>query len=1095
MCNVHSQRRHIFITTVADRLKLYSKREVQQAIKARQIQRRLGFLNKDRFIEMLSRGALLNCDIGRRDILRADDIFGQDIGEIKGKSTKRKAPRVEEPDKIRENVQIQNQVANCDLMFLNGRPFFVTVFSTTEFVMVNRVQSKGGKDVMMALRKHISEMKRLGFIVTTLRIDGESGVVTDRENTIELNNMGIKVDPCASGDHIPTVERKIRTIKERVRCMASVLPFELCNKLEDLLVKWAVSRINLEVTVNTTEYMCPREKVYNVRTDVARETKHEFGEYVQIIEGVGNDSRSRGAVALLPTDNRDGSWFYFTLDNGGIISRRRVSSLPMPEEVISRLNQLAEIDKGVNASNSRRARNRNGRNAWEITYGESHNDIDIYIGDDEASSSQYEVPRDLGVRKLIGEVSGASDYDIEAELEHLDAELSKTDFNTDVQVEPVSDNVAQGDIVQQEGSAEPITSGEVLNDEDRFINDIATEINIMSDNFLQVDEDNVSDLSLRGDMGEEVEIGGTTPTTSAEDPPTSINVWEGRLRPRDASRVKYTKKLVGALRIVMKSTVKGSDKNMSITNAVDKLGSSAIDAITKEMNMIINDKKVFEVIDMDKLSFDQRKSIIPSKLFLKEKYTATGEFDKLKARLVAGGHRQDRDVFENISSSTVSTSAVMMVAGIAALEQRSVAVVDFPGAYLNSVLPTDHPDVFMKLNKDLARYACNINPEYLSYIRDDGSLVVKLKKALYGCVQSAKVWYDTLTGKLHQLGYTKNKTDECVMNKIDMEGHQVTIVIHVDDIFISAANSKSLDRELEILEKTFGELTIDKGPIVNYLGMTMDYRGGGGKVKITMKGFIDEFLSDMDGVIDGTSDVPAGKNLFEPGDGGTIKQDRKEFFHSTVARLLYLAKRVRPDILVAISYLAKRVQQPNELDEKKLHKVVRYIRGSRDLGITLQPHSVISILAYIDASHAIHWNHRGHTGMVISMGRGPIYVKSSSQKINTKSSTESELVGLSDSIGQVVWTREFLIEQGYNVQPATIYQDNTSTMQLVKNGKSNSERTKHIATRFYFVKDRVDRREVHIEHLSTGDMIADILTKPLTGALFIKLRSMLLNSD
>jgi hypothetical protein len=552
---------------------------------------------------------------------------------------------------------------------------------------------------------------------------------------------------------------------------------------------------------------------------------------------------------------------------------------------------------------------------------------------------------------------------------------------------------------------------------------------------------------------------------------------------------------VGALRIVMKSTVKGSDKNMSITNAVDKLGSSAIDAITKEMNMIINDKKVFEVIDMDKLSFDQRKSIIPSKLFLKEKYTATGEFDKLKARLVAGGHRQDRDVFENISSSTVSTSAVMMVAGIAALEQRSVAVVDFPGAYLNSVLPTDHPDVFMKLNKDLARYACNINPEYLSYIRDDGSLVVKLKKALYGCVQSAKVWYDTLTGKLHQLGYTKNKTDECVMNKIDMEGHQVTIVIHVDDIFISAANSKSLDRELEILEKTFGELTIDKGPVVNYLGMTMDYRGGGGKVKITMKGFIDEFLSDMDGVIDGASDVPAGKNLFEPGDGGTIKQDRKEFFHSTVARLLYLAKRVRPDILVAISYLAKRVQQPNELDEKKLHKVVRYIRGSRDLGITLQPHSVISILAYIDASHAIHWNHRGHTGMVISMGRGPIYVKSSSQKINTKSSTESELVGLSDSIGQVVWTREFLIEQGYNVQPATIYQDNTSTMQLVKNGKSNSERTKHIATRFYFVKDRVDRREVRIEHLSTGDMIADILTKPLTGALFIKLRSMLLNSD
>jgi hypothetical protein len=103
------------------------------------------------------------------------------------------------------------------------------------------------------------------------------------------------------------------------------------------------------------------------------------------------------------------------------------------------------------------------------------------------------------------------------------------------------------------------------------------------------------------------------------------------------------------------------------------------------------------------------------------------------------------------------------------------------------------------------------------------------------------------------------------------------------------------------------------------------------------------------------------------------------------------------------------------------------------------------------------------------------------------------LVGLSDSTGQILWTRNFLIEQGYNVEAATIYQDNMSTIALVKNGKSNSERTRHIALRFFFVADRVASKEVKVEYMQTGEMLADILTKPLQGELFRKLRDKLLN--
>jgi hypothetical protein len=126
---------------------------------------------------------------------------------------------------------------------------------------------------------------------------------------------------------------------------------------------------------------------------------------------------------------------------------------------------------------------------------------------------------------------------------------------------------------------------------------------------------------------------------------------------------------------------------------------------------------------------------------------------------------------------------------------------------------------------------------------------------------------------------------------------------------------------------------------------------------------------------------------------------------------------------------------------------------------------------------------------------GPVFVKSTKQKLMSKSSTESELIGLSDCVTQVVWTRQFLIHQGYELPPATVFQDNKSTISLVEKGRSTSERTRHINIRFFFVKDKIDSGYVKIEYLPTGEMIADILTKPLQGGLFRKLRRQLLNWD
>jgi hypothetical protein len=101
-----------------------------------------------------------------------------------------------------------------------------------------------------------------------------------------------------------------------------------------------------------------------------------------------------------------------------------------------------------------------------------------------------------------------------------------------------------------------------------------------------------------------------------------------------------------------------------------------------------------------------------------------------------------------------------------------------------------------------------------------------------------------------------------------------------------------------------------------------------------------------------------------------------------------------------------------------------------------------------------------------------------------KSSTEAELIGASDALPQILWTREFLIEQGYSSKPATLYQDNTSTIALMRKGRSTSARTRHIAIRYFFIKDREDAGEVTVEHMGTNAIAADGLTKPLQGDAF-----------
>ena len=173
---------------------------------------------------------------------------------------------------------------------------------------------------------------------------------------------------------------------------------------------------------------------------------------------------------------------------------------------------------------------------------------------------------------------------------------------------------------------------------------------------------------------------------------------------------------------------------------------------------------------------------------------------------------------------------------------------------------------------------------------------------------------------------------------------------------------------------------------------------------------------------------------------------------------------------------------------------MQYLRATVYMPLTLEADDVSIVNWWADASFAVHPDMKSHTGGVMTLGKGAIYGTSTRQKINTKSSTEAELVGVNDVMPQVLWTRYFLEAQGYTVEESIIYQDNKSTILLAENGKaSSSRRTRHINIRYFFVKDRIASGEVTVKYCPTDKMMADYFTKPLQGALFVKMRNEIMN--
>ena len=193
------------------------------------------------------------------------------------------------------------------------------------------------------------------------------------------------------------------------------------------------------------------------------------------------------------------------------------------------------------------------------------------------------------------------------------------------------------------------------------------------------------------------------------------------------------------------------------------------------------------------------------------------------------------------------------------------------------------------------------------------------------------------------------------------------------------------------------------------------------------------------------------------------------------------------DLLLAVGFLCTRVSKSTVEDESKLKRVLEYIKGSMDKEYTLGADNLSHMRSWVDASYAVHPDMRSHTGGVTSFGTGGIVCKSSKQKLNTKSSTEAEVVGASDYLPHTLWVKMFMEAQGYNMKDTMFEQDNESAIKLEKNGRASAgPRSRHIDIRYFWIKDRTKLADITIRHCPTLQMLGDFFTKPLQGNLFRK---------
>lgn len=1040
---------------VAEVMDIRTVKEMEGCLNARQLrglQRARKFISNagcpgvDAALQMIADGNINGLDFTGDDVKRAFEIQNS-AAAARGKTT-RSGPvsrRVSDSTLVARMDAVPTTL-ETDVMHAMGGKYLVSHASPSGLGLSLPLSHETREKIGEGIQAHVNIMRSHGAVVEKVKVEPTPAMEGLRGGKI----LGARVETVGAGDHLPNVDALIRRKKEIARCVTAELRekgVKVPRKFRDELDAFATVRKNQRGGYNGT-HIAPKTGVTGRRFDMNKEFKYGFMNYVEAYNNnvTSNDvtkERTSPCLTMYPTGNEEGSWRLYNLRTGKFITRTDAGKArPYTEEILAWIAALHEPEARAVAPQQQ---------VPDKAVQREPDDIDDVDGDDVAiQDEQADVGGDGGV------VEAAEQDDVEDVAADNDDESGDDGRSADE-----NPTVAMSPRVVELGD----------------LDSPAAEIGVAD-----VDGDEASDAGVHSLPPPYEEIAPDVARQRAA---------EGQSRRYNLrSSARGTTAVDSAGGEGGEATMSGKEKkirktlihHISCGKGLKKHGTAAVDSLMKEVRGLVKEREAISPVLKEKLVYKELDKIIRSHVFFKEKFDAEGIFQKLKARLVANGKQQDRLLYPDRSSPTANSRSVMSVVRIAALERRHMGSFDVPMAFVHADAPPDDI-VIIEVDALTSEVIARHEPDLQPFVGKNGKMLFRVNKALYGLIQSAKLWYEKLRGVLNDMCFLQNPVDECVFNRVK-DGVQTTMVIHVDDILATCVNRDHLVDLGEELKSHFGEVTVCVGDNLSYLGMHI-VRAPDGAISVDMDHFINELLEYAPPESELGKSSPAQAKLFDEqgaNDRQLVSDGAKAVFHTTTAKLLYLSKRLRFDLSVAVAYLTSKVTCATIGDLKRLKRVINNLAATKDMRLVFPTDGDMQLEAYIDASFGIHQDGKSHTGMVMMLGGAPIAWKSSKQKMCGKDSTEAELIGLSDRLEEVVVAQQFLEGQGYDMTCPLIHQDNQSVITLVTQG-GGRPRTRHLNVRRAMVKQLVESGDVKIVYCRTVDMLADLFTKPLQGAL------------
>lgn len=456
----------------------------------------------------------------------------------------------------------------------------------------------------------------------------------------------------------------------------------------------------------------------------------------------------------------------------------------------------------------------------------------------------------------------------------------------------------------------------------------------------------------------------------------------------------------------------------------------------------------------------------------KLKRNSDGQPSKYKARLVAQGFSKKYGVdYDQVFAPVAKQTTLRIMLSVAATNNMKVIHLDAKPDFLNGTLDET---IYMKQP-----------PGFLAEGKEDQ--VCLLKKSIYGLKQSARVWNQTIHETLTNAGVTRSINDKCFYTRTDERG-VIYIIIYVDDVLMASNSDEMLQFYEAELRKQYKIENL--GEVKNYLGIRIE-KHSDGYYTMDQSPYIAQIIKELGLAAAKASNIPLSVGY---GKTESNIMTTNEKYRRIIGCLLYISVNTRPDVAAAISILARKVEQPTEDDWTELKRVIKYLKGTIDYQLKLKCDMDESqFFGYADADWANDKaTRKSNSGYVMMLGSGTISWSCKRQTCVAASSTEAEFISLSSACKEISWLRRLLVDFGFKItKPTVIFEDNQSCLKMVENEEQLSARTKHIDTKFFFVKDHVNNGEVTCIYCPTEEMLADLLTKPLAKERFQKLREAL----